>query len=202
MSIVLRMYVGSKRKQANKLYSSFDIEHLDQVDFRRIMACQRCLWHVNEDALEKLQVIWKLYTQDAGEEKSATLHKNYVQDIVTTCAVTEKGVSKMKTLLSAHTEKKWKMASFESGRNHLSFEEFLDGIHADNGAIVKEFDAQLEARLPEFLKSQAPHVGSWQPPQHHFAVSPKARSKRKTTVARGSTRATISHMAARKQYLL
>ena len=132
VSIVLRLYIGSKRKQANKLYSAFDIEHLDQVDFRRIMSCQRCLWHVNETALEKLNVIWALYTQGGDADASGTLHKNLVEDILTTCAVTERETTKMKTLFERTFRERWKIATFESARNHLNFQEFTDGIHADN----------------------------------------------------------------------
>ena len=200
-SIVLRLYVGSKRKNTNRLYSSFDIERRDQVDFRRIMASQRCLWRMNENALEKLHAIWALYSQDGqgsiddngDEHRLSSLHKDKVEQVLLSCAADADEIFAMKSAFERTFKQVYKSASFESTRNHISFAEFNTGLHNNRNAIIALFDKQLEKRLPSFLKSQAPHVGKW--------VAQVPQSQRRATVKRRG-RTTMVHTAARRTYCL
>ena len=83
-------------KKINRLYSSFDLDRHDAVDFRELMAAQRCLWRLTETSTQKLGALWDIFTAPTAEDEDERgaeasrrleLHEHSVAKILLTCSV-------------------------------------------------------------------------------------------------------------------
>ena len=75
----------------NRLYSSFDIDKLDRVDFREFVACIRILRLATEKPVDKLMALFPIF--DLDDENVLSFQD--VTKLLQTCSVTADEKSRM-----------------------------------------------------------------------------------------------------------
>jgi Ca2+-binding EF-hand superfamily protein len=79
--VIMQLYLKTDHKAVNQLYSSFDPDRTDMLDYRDFIAALRVFRNPTETARAKLEAIFRIYCHE-GE---ATLPKPVVKQILYTC---------------------------------------------------------------------------------------------------------------------
>ncbi len=84
VNAVCGRFEQANRRKINKLYSGFDVDRVDAVDYRLVMAAQRCIWYPKEDALEKIKALYNIFEQ---HDDLGILSEHELSSLLCICSV-------------------------------------------------------------------------------------------------------------------
>lgn len=130
--VIMQMYLKTDYKSVNQLYSSFDPDRTDMLDYRDFVAALRVFRNPTETARAKLRALFELYCLD-GE---LTLPKSVVKQIIYTCTASLKEKEVLDDSISAKVGKQMRAdTALHQRQQYVSRESFLGLAYTDCSGV-------------------------------------------------------------------
>ena len=154
---LLGRYDEISARNLNQLYSCYDPERLDVIDFRFIVIDQRCLWMLEaEPVAMKLAALFNLFCHShCDAESKFTLSESLVHFIFATVCLDADERKHMKEAVNAAFGMTFSENTGQSPKGRISRRELLECIEEDERkgrTLVETFSQILLCRLPEELR--------------------------------------------------
>lgn len=158
VNVMCSYFEQADRRKLNKLFSGFDPDRVDQVDYRLVMATQRCLWrHSQESSAEKLCALFDIMDT---HYKDGVLPAHDVACVLQVCSTSDDERQAVLAAMNAVLALSVAEHTLLSSPGFLHAEEFaraLDLLPKKGGPnpLLRVFGEQCSARLERFLTSSS-----------------------------------------------
>jgi hypothetical protein len=138
LGVVLGLFGALGARDCNRLFSSFDVERDDCVDYRAVVATLRLRWSHTEPFETKMVALFNLYCDDDRRLPTAAL-----RDVVMVCVATEtEGM-----LVNSKLEPVLQSLDVDTLMLGLTLVAYTELLRTPNHALVAEISRQLTLRM-------------------------------------------------------
>jgi len=131
--VIMQLYLKTDHKAVNQLYSSFDPDRTDMLDYRDFIAALRVFRNPTETARAKLEAIFRIYCHE-GE---ATLPKPVVTQILYKCCASLVEKEHLDDCISAKVGKQMRaQTALHQRQQYVSRESFLGLAYVDCSGVA------------------------------------------------------------------
>ena len=155
---LLGRYDDISARNLNQLYSCYDPERLDIVDYRFVLIDQRCLWMLEaETVATKISALFALISpREHDNVVSPTLSEDLVHYVLATVCMDTQEKKVMKEAVNQVLGAEFQIDSSESPKGRISRPELVSCVMQDDRqdrVLIEAFIKGILARLPEELRN-------------------------------------------------
>ena len=164
--VIMQLYLKTDHKAVNQLYSSFDPDRTDMLDYRDFIAALRVFRNPTETARAKLEAIFRIYCHE-GE---ATLPKPVVKQILYTCCASLVEKEHLDDCISAKVGKQMRaQTALHQRQQYVSRESFLGLAYVDCSGVAAclgggqrsmagKASCGIQVGLPQLMEALSAHA--------------------------------------------
>ena len=131
--VIMQLYLKTDHKAVNQLYSSFDPDRTDMLDYRDFVAALRIFRNPTETARSKLEALFRLYCPE-GEN---TVSKPVLKQILYTCCASLVEKEVLDECISAKVGKQMRAeTALHQRQQYVSRESFLGLAYVDCSGVA------------------------------------------------------------------